>query len=1006
VLGVGTKHLRTVLLWGAAILVSVGPTSFQATAASSKQTASKAAPPRAKSEPASQRPLLSPNEAEIALRANPDLKARGLYETENQLTFNVLDYITYDAATDDVALIGHQDDRYKGPRISYLQHLGNFLENERPRFTLTWTKESERRVDAFLNGKDQGAKLPPYFAKIFNETGQVTDIGRRLLPSFDISVVSAFKPPGFIGLDVEQSPGGALRVTRITPASPADQAGIKIGDLVTKVNGKVPFVPSEFQRTIRFAGSGNAVALTIGGRPSPILIELAADPDPDPWKYATRFDVEAALYREMGQADQAKAIEAVGIIDVLAGTAGLSEEVKNAAVHELADAIGLASQLGKLLPEVRAGRVDAATVNTEIGKRICRRLDELFKLEGNPTLTTFDSEQAFNVIDKLNVAIKKFRGAQKSTVDRLLDWGLAKSDGIQIPPSVVNELFGVRPEMYPEYLGVPGDSLLARAMFHGDYLGKQMTNRVNLKRKIPGYETDFEFDRKHPEFHRTESTFRLWISIEKLTVAQSDGGGTLRFSDAKMRFNIRELGPDLQDSSSKPGGYEELLTSLYDDLAQEYFTLHELREAAKLAAAAQWLHRKKPSLRFPSEGRVQWLGPNRVPGVVYIYLSPGAAAETIKPTILAMGGVSMDAANKVTFDNQGKLPVPEIRLGRTGPVDAQGRPVGGTVLTISPRGELVRPSAEQSPVTLMEDLLQSPEPLFPPYRPLPPKIDCADLSASAKQGSRLAKLSCSQLRAQLERDLEAERRQAEAARRATEEIEELKKESEEAQKEAVKAGFEALFAAYASDADKLAKSVSAYDGHITRLEHILRRKRNPQEIAILLQRLKDAYQKYHLASVGLTAKRVVDKLLKGKDLWEVEQEILRRQVENLAATNADVRALAADPKYASLFDDLGPDPYLAVAKAGIEQALEAIKNVDLEWAGKYGHLFGPAADFGEFLVQYGYNASKWTLAYKGILERNGVTEQSLQAFRCLKRQVEQTMHSLENKACKKTSAGN
>jgi tetratricopeptide (TPR) repeat protein len=89
-----------------------------------------------------------------------------------------------------------------------------------------------------------------------------------------------------------------------------------------------------------------------------------------------------------------------------------------------------------------------------------------------------------------------------------------------------------------------------------------------------------------------------------------------------MHFNIR--GPDVInrcDQKPAPGSYEELLSSLYDDFAREYFTLHELREVMKLAAAAEWIRKRNASFRLPAEGRIDWHSPARVPGLVYLYMT-------------------------------------------------------------------------------------------------------------------------------------------------------------------------------------------------------------------------------------------------------------------------------------------------------------------------------------------------------------------------------------------------
>ena len=55
--------------------------------------------------------------------------------------------------------------------------------------------------------------------------------------------------------------------------------------------------------------------------------------------------------------------------------------------------------------------------------------------------------------------------------------------------------------------------------------------------------------------------------------------------------------------------YAQELTTIYDELAQSFSPLlHELREAAKLAYAAQWLRARNAALKLPAEGRGSWNG--------------------------------------------------------------------------------------------------------------------------------------------------------------------------------------------------------------------------------------------------------------------------------------------------------------------------------------------------------------------------------------------------------------
>src|SRR5438270_5890876 len=75
---------------------------------------------------------------------------RGIYLLESEYTFNVLDSVYYDAGNHQLSLIGHFDKRFSGRRIPYLQHLATLLESPNPQFSLTWTADSEKRINGLF----------------------------------------------------------------------------------------------------------------------------------------------------------------------------------------------------------------------------------------------------------------------------------------------------------------------------------------------------------------------------------------------------------------------------------------------------------------------------------------------------------------------------------------------------------------------------------------------------------------------------------------------------------------------------------------------------------------------------------------------------------------------------------------------------------------------------------------------------------------------------------------
>ncbi len=585
----------------------------------------------------------------------PNAEPRGIYSLDRAYDFNVLDSVFYDAGAQQVSLVGHRDEHLKGPQIPYLQHLAILLQNPAPKFTLNLTPESYRRAAAFFNWSPTRQQADDFNKKLYDvldPQGNVTANGRLMLPSFGIYPVKGNKAPGYLGVDTQLTKDGLTAVTRVAPNSPAAKAGIIAGDWITffedgpivNPTDRPVYHPQDLAHRVRSAGAGTTLNVTFqrGVQAYRKAITLTADSS-DRWLGFTRYDALAALYRAAGNERAAAVIEAFGLVkDTPMGNPALGRTL-----GKFSAVLNLASQSS---PEGR-------------GQALSRTLDEVFAFPGNPVLASYNANFARtrDAAGAIHPALAQMDAALVPKARELLERPLNQPEGFQIPPEVVDRLWNVRVEMTPEYRGVPADSLLARAMFDGDYMTKRLTNRPELKLQFPSYQTEFEYRRTHG-LNKEDGAFRTWISVAKLDVAQSSSGDTLELRDVQMRFNIRKLGKDGIDlPNQQPNGYEDLLTSLYGSFAQEYPTLHELREIAKLAAAAAWLHGKTPSLQLPKDGAVKWRGPAKVPGLAYTYLYN--RDQKLYYQMIVEGGVNLN--------------LEPFLWPSTGVVDARGTPGGG-----------------------------------------------------------------------------------------------------------------------------------------------------------------------------------------------------------------------------------------------------------------------------------------------------------------------------------------
>ena len=84
-----------------------------------------------------------------------------------------------------------------------------------------------------------------------------------------------------LGITVAADAGG-VRVDAVVPRSPADTAGVKVGDLITAANDKPTASVEDLQAIVADAGFGSSVKLAImrDGKPTTVTVRIGARPIP------------------------------------------------------------------------------------------------------------------------------------------------------------------------------------------------------------------------------------------------------------------------------------------------------------------------------------------------------------------------------------------------------------------------------------------------------------------------------------------------------------------------------------------------------------------------------------------------------------------------------------------------------------------------------------------------------------------------------------------------------
>jgi serine protease Do len=84
------------------------------------------------------------------------------------------------------------------------------------------------------------------------------------------------KGTGYLGLATDARPAGGLIVTKVGKQSPAEQAGIKEGEIVTKLNETALEKREQLQNLLKELSAGDVIALEVlrGGNPQIITLNL------------------------------------------------------------------------------------------------------------------------------------------------------------------------------------------------------------------------------------------------------------------------------------------------------------------------------------------------------------------------------------------------------------------------------------------------------------------------------------------------------------------------------------------------------------------------------------------------------------------------------------------------------------------------------------------------------------------------------------------------------------
>jgi len=368
--------------------------------------------------------------------------------------------------------------------------------------------------------------------------------------------------------------------------------------------------------------TGRTVAALFG-------IQLSSKSDGSVDQDIDRYDFLSGMFAALNDQRASKMIGAFGKVRRAATNASAEGFASLLAAAEITDEVETAKAA------VNAGTLSAEQGLTQNCWAFFSGLDRTFGLGDSPTTKAFDEAVAGGASAgaAMQTGLQEFDRQFQTIYQRARTQLWESRQEVHIPIGEMDPELRDTIRIAPKYLGLDGKSLLAKLLFEVDYFGKHLIHSPELADRIPGYQTLFMFDKTSPSStmrqlaaagESTDKTERFWFSIDHVDAARSADGNILLIRDAAIRINNRLRGPDGKDLPNQtPTEYEKLLTSHYDDFAKAFPDLfHNMREAAKLAYAAQWLKTKNRKLKMPAAGRGTWNGPSELPGIIYVVWSP------------------------------------------------------------------------------------------------------------------------------------------------------------------------------------------------------------------------------------------------------------------------------------------------------------------------------------------------------------------------------------------------
>jgi RHS repeat-associated protein len=180
----------------------------------------------------------------------------------------------------------------------------------------------------------------------------------------------------------------------------------------------------------------------------------------------------------------------------------------------------------------------------------------------------------------------------------------AQDPGISMDPdpNPPNKKKKSQHRMIVTYYGETKDTRFGQIMFEADRLLKNLTlGRDNYTGKkvtsnVPGYSNLLQLYQKEKHLPGSNFSWRMWFVPEKISLAQSEDGTSMVFDEVRMQVLTESKFKNKRCSDPAAEKFASHFTHHYDNYAQEFPVLQNLKRLGKITGVVKWI--KEQNLPF------------------------------------------------------------------------------------------------------------------------------------------------------------------------------------------------------------------------------------------------------------------------------------------------------------------------------------------------------------------------------------------------------------------------